>query len=257
MERSPPGEQRDAPHVATHRTNLDLDAGVQGIIGLTHVESTLAPRKEHGDQRREVLVHVGEGGGEGLHDLFIERAQHLLQLSARVTHVTDLGVEFLVALFEGGELFEGERVDRTERGDAGFEFGDARVERDALGQVDVGRRSHLMRLDAEVAHNEFVNVGDLDGEFRVFDLVAPHDLAEFGQARVGVVSRPAHLFEHLGARASGLELFAVGRVHRFLGDSNLIGRALDESRQSRQRLDVELEQLTLVGRRLAFARATL
>ncbi len=145
------------------RTSISTP-GVERVVGLAHVEPALAAREERRDQRGEVLVHVGEGLGEGGHDLLVECAQDLLEFAARVAHVADLGVQVLVASLERGQLLERERVDRAEGRDAGLELGDPRLERDALGQVERRDRSHLVRLDAEVAADDLVDVGDLDDE---------------------------------------------------------------------------------------------
>jgi hypothetical protein len=204
-----------------------------------------------------VLVDVGDRAREGLHDLFVQRSQHLLELASGVAHVAHLGVEVLVAVLERRELLEGERVDRTERGDARLELADALFEGHSARQLHRGSRAQLVGLDAEVPTHYFVEVGDLDDELGLLNLGLALDVAELDQPLVGGVARSAHLLEPFGAGSRGLERLTIGRVHRLLRDADLVGGAFDERGQSTQHLQVELERHASTGRLGPLARASL
>ena len=76
------GEQRQAPDVATGRAHLHLDAGVEEVFRIGEGEPARAPGEQRGHQGGEVLVHVGEGGVEHVHDLFVEGPDHVVQFAA-------------------------------------------------------------------------------------------------------------------------------------------------------------------------------
>ena len=80
-----------------------------------------------------MLVHVGKGRGEGLHDFVVQGANSFLQFATRVTYVGDLGVEVLITLLESGELLESQGINRTERTETGFEFREALLQGHAVG----------------------------------------------------------------------------------------------------------------------------
>jgi hypothetical protein len=93
-----------------------------------------------------------------------------------------------------------------------------------------------------------VQVRDLDRQLGLFDLVASHDVAELGQSLVGGVAGLTHLFEPLGAGARRLELLAVRRVERLLGDADLLRGPRHQLFQAPEDLEVELEGLATPGR---------
>ncbi len=180
-----------------------------------------------------------------------------MELAARIAHVAHLGVELAVALLERAELLERERVDRTERRDARLELADALFGRDALGQLEHGRGAQVVGVDAQVAVDHLVQVGDLDGQLGALDLAGAHQLAEVREACVGVLAGLADLLEALGPGARGFELLAVRRVHGLLGEADLVGGAGDERREAPQHLEVELQRLAPAGGLGPLARAPL
>ena len=115
-------QQGQAPHVAAGRTDLDLDPGVEQVLGVGQGEPAGASREERGHQGGEVLVDVGEGRVEDVHDLLVEGPDDVVELSTGGAHVLDLGLEEPVPLAELGELLEGQRVDRAQRGQLALEL---------------------------------------------------------------------------------------------------------------------------------------
>ena len=252
----PAGQQREASDVAAQRSHFDLHPGVEWIVGHGQDETALSAGKEHGDERREVLVDVSHRARERLHDLLVEGADHFLDLATRVAHVAHLGVEVLVALLERRQFIQGQRIDGTERGDARFQFRDAYFEGHAFGQYRVRHLAEVGRLDPEVVSDEFIEVGDLHHQLGLFDLAATHGLAQLGEFRFSLFALASDRFEPFGPGARGLQLFAVGRIHRLLRRTNLFGAAFDEPGEPFEDLEIELQRFAPAGRFGAFTRTT-
>ena len=72
-DRSPPESSEELLDVLPRRSGLELDAGVEQVVGRGEAEPALAPGEEHGDERLEVPCHVVLGGGEDVHDLRLVR----------------------------------------------------------------------------------------------------------------------------------------------------------------------------------------
>ncbi len=114
MERSPP-DSSDTRRTLRPMGRTSISTPVlSGSSGSVKMRATLTPGEQHRDQRREVLVHVGDRRREGGHDLVIERPQHLLEFAPGVAHVAHLRVELLVAIFERRQLLEREGIDGSE-----------------------------------------------------------------------------------------------------------------------------------------------
>ena len=109
------GEQRQLLDVLAAGLGLDLDAGLEQVVGLGEHEPSRAAREEVAEQGGEVIGDVGVGGGEHRLDLVIDGLDHPRQLAPCRAHVLELLVEEGVALLQLGELLERERVDRTEQ----------------------------------------------------------------------------------------------------------------------------------------------
>ena len=81
-ERSPPESSESLLDVLARRPRLDLDAGVEQVVGLGEPEPARAAREQRLEELREVRRHVGEGGGEHVDDLVVDRLDDLGQLAA-------------------------------------------------------------------------------------------------------------------------------------------------------------------------------
>ena len=114
-----------------------------------------------------------------------------------------------------------------------------------------------MGLDAQVAADRLVEVGHLDRQLGELDLSAVRGLGDLGQALVGLVTGATHRLEALGAGAARLELLAIGRVHRLLGQADVVGRGRDDGGEASEHLQVELQGLSAPGGLGALERAAL
>ena len=147
----PTRQQRQAAHVASSRTHLDLDTGVEKVLGIGERQAARPPREERGDQVGEVLVDVGEGRVEDMHDLFVQRADDLAQLALSLADILDLGLQELVALTELGQLLHGQWVDRSDGGQLRLELRHPLDGIDPFGQLGYRRIDGVLGSTAQLA----------------------------------------------------------------------------------------------------------
>ncbi len=86
-----------------------------------------------------------------MHDLVVERADHVVQLAARRPDVLHLALEELVPFCECRELFEGQRVDRSQLGQLRLELGHPGASVHPGGKFGLGRRQGLFGCAPELA----------------------------------------------------------------------------------------------------------
>ena len=78
----PTGQERELAHVLAVRASLNLDAGVEGVVGIGEPEAAGAAGEQRLEQLGEVVGDVGEGGREQLDDLGVDGPDHLAELAA-------------------------------------------------------------------------------------------------------------------------------------------------------------------------------
>ena len=202
-------EQRHPPDIAAGRAHLYLDAGVEEIVGLQEDQPTRAAREQHRDQRREVLVHVGRGGGERRHDLVIERAHDLVEFPPRAAHVVDLCLELLVALLEDRELFEREGVDGAERDELALQLLGVLDQRRALGRLGLGQAGQLLGHRTEVTCGVLVQCLDAQLDLVGLEVERARAVAHSIETLLGRVAVLAQLFEPLAAGPHRVDLVLI------------------------------------------------
>ena len=85
-------QQRQLLDVLARRLGLDLDAGVEQVVGLGEPQPALAAREQRLEQLLEVLGDVGEGGGEDVDDLVVDGPDDLGELAAARLDVVELAL---------------------------------------------------------------------------------------------------------------------------------------------------------------------
>src|SRR4030095_4874635 len=115
--------QGEAAGALAGRAGLDLDAAGQQVVGLGEDEAALAAGEQQPEGALELLGHVLEGLAEDLTDAVVDRPDDLEEVAAALLQVLELAGQEGVALLQGLELLEGERVDPAEQGQAAVEGG--------------------------------------------------------------------------------------------------------------------------------------
>ena len=108
------GEQREPLDLLAGRPRLDLDAGVEHVVGVGEDQPPLAAGEQPGERRLEGLLHVGVGLGEDLLHPRVDLADDVEQVVAGLLEVLELLGEEAVPLLQRRELLERQRVDRAE-----------------------------------------------------------------------------------------------------------------------------------------------
>ena len=218
-------QQRQLLHVLAARLGLDLDAGVEQVVGHGQLELARAAGEERREQVGEVLADVGERRGEHRLDLLVDRLDDPAEFAACRPHVFELLFEERVPLLQLVVLLERERVDRSEQSQLAVEFTNPTGGRGPLGQLGLLRRLGDLGLDVEVAAQGLD--GGLESELGLglFDLGAVQLVPQLFEAALGVgaalagrVERrreAAHLFAL--ATASGDEVVVLHLDHRAVG----------------------------------------
>ena len=145
------------------------------------VSRPVPPGEERPHENLEVLVHVGEGLGEHPHDLVVDGPDDLVQLAAGPAHVLDLLLQEPVPLLERAELFEGERVDRSDRRQLLLHRGQPAGGVLALGELGARGTHGLLGLAPELASQ------------RLDRRVAPH--LGLGHLELEALGAPAQVVE--------------------------------------------------------------
>src|SRR6266511_2297898 len=117
------GQQRQAAHALAGWPRLDLDAGGEQVVGLGQDQAAVAAGEQQGEGALELRGDVAEGLAEDLADALVDGADHLEEVPAALLEVLQLAGEEGVALLEGIELLQGERVDAAEQGQAPVQGG--------------------------------------------------------------------------------------------------------------------------------------
>jgi len=202
------------------------------------------PREERGDERGEVLVHVGGGGGERRHDLLVERADDLLELPAGRAHIVDLGVELAVALLEHRELLQRQWVDEPEGTES---FGQVRrVLRRAAAGGQLGARGteHLVGRAREVVADHLGERVGAQRHLGDLEVVDPGALAHLLEARLGARALEPEVLEALPAGAHGRHLAPVVRTQGLEHRLEALPLPFEEGTQTHECTPVGLEALT-------------
>src|SRR5262249_56338943 len=83
-------QQRQAPHVLARRARVDLDAGVEDVVGVGEGDATGSAGEQGREQGREVLADVIESGLEHGDDLTVDRAGDGQEGAPALRHVYEL-----------------------------------------------------------------------------------------------------------------------------------------------------------------------
>ena len=110
-------------------------------------ELARAAGEQRGEQRREVLGHVGECVLEHRHDLAVDGPDDPHQLAPARLDVLELLLQERVALLQRVVLLERERVDRPHEAQVALEVARPTRERRALGHLGRGRVERGVGLD--------------------------------------------------------------------------------------------------------------
>ena len=101
----------------------DLDACGGGVVGHGHLEVTVAPGEQHGEDLLEDFVHGLEGVDKAAAHLAVDDLEGCFgEVGAGVLQVGHLLADVLGAALEGLELLEGDLVHRAERGQLALEL---------------------------------------------------------------------------------------------------------------------------------------
>ena len=111
------GEQAEGAEALAGWLGLDLDAGVDDVVGVEQLEPRGATTEEGGEVVAESGIDLGEGGAEAGAYLAVELGDGGLELSFRVGQVLDLLGEEGVALLALAEVLGGFLVDGAELAD--------------------------------------------------------------------------------------------------------------------------------------------
>ena len=127
------GEEAERAETLAGRLGLDLDAGIDDVVGIEELEASGAPAEEGGEVVAEGGIDLVEGGSEARANLAVELGDGALELRLRVGQVLDLlgeeGVPLLALAKVVGRLL----VDGPELADGGPDLLDL-----ALGGGEVG-----------------------------------------------------------------------------------------------------------------------
>ena len=239
------------------RTSISTPV-LSGSSGVGQAEAPAPAGEEHLDEVREVVVDVGVGGGEGRHDLLVERADRLLELAPRVAHVAHLGVELAVALLERGELLERPRVDRARADVMRASSSATRASRLTPSGSSTGPAAIDAGFDAQVAARSPRRGWPSSPPARpARSRRRRARVGHLAESRLGAAALATDLLEALGPGALRLELLAVRRVHApSWARADVLGRrgARATSRRAEGR-QVELERLAPPGGLVALVAA--
>src|SRR3546814_17746583 len=103
-------EQRELAHVLAGGLGLDLDSGLEKVVGHRQPEPPGAAREERREQPLEVLADVGVGPCAHLDDLAVDRLDDLRQVAAWRPHFAALRLWELSALLHRVRLPGGSAV---------------------------------------------------------------------------------------------------------------------------------------------------
>ena len=242
-------QQRQPFHLLARWAGLHLDAGGEHVRRVGEDQPAVAAREQRREHRLELARHVGVRLGEHREDLVVDLAHDRQQVAAGVLEVFQLGGEEPVALLQGRELLQRERVHPAQEPEVLLGAGGAALLRGAVvghrrGRHDVlpafagglvlrhlGRRrrdGHVRPvLVGQVVRGQPVVVEHLGGErlqpgprLRAQHLVAVHGVDELLQQRGEPPRDGAHLGQGaltLGALSGrGVALDGGGRQR--LGD---------------------------------------
>ena len=161
-----------------------------------------------------MLVDVGEGRVEDVHDLFVQRADDLAKLALSLADVLDLGLQELVALTELGQLLHGQRVDRSDGGQLGLELRHPLYGVDPFGQVRSRRIDGVLgsasQLAAQCLHYRLA----AHRGFHQVQLGLLEPAAGRGQLVLADRTLAPQLFEPGATGTHGLELAAMTVTQR-------------------------------------------
>ena len=97
-----------------------------------------------------MLVDIGEGRVEDVHDLLVERADHLAQIALCLAHILHLGLEELMALAELGQLLHRQGIDWPDGRQLCLELCDPGDGVDPLRQLRYGCVEGVLRSARQV-----------------------------------------------------------------------------------------------------------
>ncbi len=97
-ERSPPDSSDSFLTFLPGRLGLDLDAGLEQVLGIGQLQAAGAAGEQRLEELLEVGGDVGEGGREDADDLAVDGLDDLGQLASRFLDVVELLLQELVAL---------------------------------------------------------------------------------------------------------------------------------------------------------------
>ena len=178
-------QQRQLLHVLARRLRLDLDAGREKVFRVREMQLADATGEQHGEELGEVLAHVGVRGGEHALDLGVDRSDHPGQLAPRRAHVFELRLEERVALLQGVELLEGERVDRPHQAKLALQVAHPPGGRRPLGQHRQLGGHRPLGLDVVLATQGLDGLLDAQLDLGLLDLGAALALAQLFELLLG------------------------------------------------------------------------
>ena len=209
-------QQRQLLDVLAAGLGLDLDSGVQHVVGLREHQRAGTAREQVVEQVREMLAHVGEGRCEHALDLDVDRLDHPEQLATRLADVVELRIEECVTLLQFVELLERERIDRTEQAQLAVEVAHLRRRVHAFGQRrHLGGLRHL-GLDVVIATQRLDGGLQTQLHLGIVDLDTTRPLAGLVELAFGRRPTTAHGVELRGDGAHLVALLAPDFEQRFV-----------------------------------------
>ena len=235
-------QQRQLLDVLPARLGLDLDAGLQQVIGLGEHEPPRPAREEVAEEGRKVIGDVGIGGGEDRLDLMVDGLDDPRELTTGRAHVLELLVEEGVTLLQLGELLEGQRVDRPEQAQFPIQLAYPALRCDAVGKWwrlgslgDVG-------LDVAVVAQHLHGRLDAQTGLGLLDLGAPGLLANLVELSFGEMPAATCLLEAGGQRPDLLAVEPAPDGERAVQLADHRSSVVDEGGEPVQRRENPLDR---------------
>ena len=180
-------QQRELLHVLARGLGLDLDAGVEQVVGLGEAQPALAARGRA--SRRGARSSAPTSAKAEANTLTISASTALMTLASsrrERLHVLELALEELVALLQRLVLLEGERVDRAHQPQLALELADPGHRR-GLPSGSSGRsaRHGGVGLDVEVAAQRLDRGLDAQLGLGLVELGPLQPLAELAELLLG------------------------------------------------------------------------
>jgi hypothetical protein len=213
--RSPPDSSESFLTFLPARLGLDLDAGVEHVVGCGQLELAHTAGEQQPEELREVLAHVGVRRGEHVLDLCVDGGDDPRKISTGRADVFELLLEERVPGLQFVELLQRQRVDRPEQPEFTFEFthtpgggGTVGQHRHRCGLGDLGFDVEVApdRLDGRLQPQLRLGLTQL-GLTRPFTRgvegvlllgACPPVLVEFGREAAHLVALTATLLDEIG-----------------------------------------------------------